>query len=325
MCGIAGIFQLSSQFNKQDLQSRLQRMSAAIAHRGPDDSGYWIADENLAGFAHRRLSIIDLSPDGAQPMVSPDQRHIIVFNGEIYNFPELKAELACHGERFTTQSDTEVLLAAYRRWGKDCLLRLDGMFAFAIYDRLTRSLFAARDPFGEKPFYYGLFQGCFVFASELKAITSLPGFVPRTSIDTISSFLCLQYLDGATTVFENVSKLKPGHYLQLDLQSQPRVCRYYAFRTAESKDHRNVEDLVDELEFLLTESIRRRLRADVEVGGFLSGGVDSALVMAIAKKKLGAEVSAFTIGFDGWKGSEHLQARQYSQHIGIDHKVKNRF
>jgi asparagine synthase (glutamine-hydrolysing) len=321
MCGIAGIVKVHGGGDSASLVNLLTRMSEKIQHRGPDDQGIWIANDASVGLAHRRLSIVDLSPAGHQPMHSQDQRYVLTFNGEIYNYLELRQELQEQGVQFSSRSDSEVLIESYRAWGEDCLTRFDGMFAFAIYDQETRSLFAARDPFGEKPFYYSRYNGDFSFASELSALACLPDFKASTDLATVTKFLCLQYVGGSDSLYHGTHKLKPGHFLTLDHRGILREQRYFEFQPEPSEVF-DEEDLLDELEAILLKSIQRRFRADVPVGAFLSGGLDSSLVVALATKKLGLDIQTFTIGFEGWSDSEHLTARETAAYLGTRHTEK---
>lgn len=322
MCGICGIIQIKSNWTREELTEKISAMSSELAHRGPDGHGIWIDPNTRLGFGHRRLSIVDLSSDAGQPMTSHDGRFIITFNGEIYNYLELKRKLLGLGARFTTQSDTEILLESYRYFGTDCLNEFDGMFAFVLYDTREKKLFAARDPFGEKPFYYSWSQKGLVFASELRAIACLKDFDRTTNKSLLTKFLCLQYFDGEDTIYQSVRKLKPGHFFTLDMNGTLAVKRYFEFRPGTRVVQTSENDLVDELEEILLRNMKRRLHADVPVGGFLSGGVDSATVMALATKKLGVDIQTFTIGFKDWKGSEHQQAERIAQYLGTRHTTQ---
>jgi len=316
MCGIAGIIQFQPKLTHGMMLNDLSLMSEKIAHRGPDDSGIWISDNNYIGFAHRRLSIVDLSNSAHQPMISGDGRFIITFNGEIYNYKELRENLRAKGISFFSDSDTEVLIESYRAFGPDCLQLFDGMFAFVIYDKVKNEIFAARDPFGEKPFYYSWVDGAFVFASELSAISTLPKFQKTTDFESVSRFLCLQYVDSDRSFYNNANKLQPGSYLYLTKDNHLDIHRYFEFNPSAKNNNVKVDDLVDELEAILIKNIKRRLRADVPVGALLSGGLDSSVVVAIAKNKLNADIQTFTIGFENWADSEHKDARSTASYLG---------
>ncbi len=322
MCGIAGIINFNHTFTKKRLEEYVFSMGESLSHRGPDDYGLWTSKHADVAFAHRRLSIIDLSAAGKQPLLTSDQRYVITFNGEIYNHNEIRAELRKKGVAFRTSTDTEVLLEAFREWGNDCLSHLDGMFAFVIYDTLTRKIFAARDPFGEKPFYYTWIKGTFVFASELHALTQVPGFNLNTNIDRVSEYLALQYFDSERTFYNNAYKLLPGSAFVLDNNAKFQQWQYFSFEPGSKilDTNINTNDLVDELEDILLRSLKRRLTADVPVGAFLSGGIDSATVVALLCKKLNFPVQTFTTGFSGVEESEHLAARELAYSLGTEHR-----
>jgi asparagine synthase (glutamine-hydrolysing) len=296
-------------------------MAATMAHRGPDDNGVWVSPDAHVALAHRRLSIIDISDAGHQPMFGMDQRSVIVFNGELYNFRELRRELEDDGVSFSTHSDTEVLLAHLGRSGTNALARFDAMFAFAYYDRDTRSLLLARDIFGEKPLYYMDTPEYFAFASELHALTVLPFFDPRISADAVASYLCFQYVPAPRTIYAGVSKLLPAHWLRLGPDGSATSEPYFSFVTSGAVESvRDLDDMADELEAILATSLSRRLISDVPLGAFLSGGVDSTTVAAITRRRLGAELKTFSIGFAGHKDSEHLEAAAIAAHLGTQHR-----
>src|SRR5262245_40985700 len=242
------------------LDSFAGAMAQTMVHRGPDDGGVWIAADARVALAHRRLSIIDVSQAGHQPMFSADGRSVIVFNGELYNFRELRAEMERDGVQFHTNSDTEVLLAALQRLGTEALPRLDAMFAFGYYDIQTRDLLLARDIFGEKPLYYIDTPEYLVFASELHALTSLPFFDATISTEAIASYLCFQYVPAPHSIYKSVRKLQPGHWLRMAANGAVSVGRYFSFQTSSAQaSERNLDDLADELEAILETSLRRRL------------------------------------------------------------------
>lgn len=324
MCGIVGILRnRDCRIDSVRDDLILNKMLDAVSHRGPDATGAWISDDLRVSFGHRRLSIIELSDSGNQPMLSQDERYVITFNGELYNYVELKRELEKAGSIFRTKTDTEVIIEAYRYYGDACLEHFDGMFAFAIYDKLEDKVFAARDPFGEKPFYYHQGSTDFYFASELKALYEIPGFDKSVHEEDIAKFLALQYCDGDETLFRHVKKLLPGHSLTISLSSgQFSIKRYFEFRPSSEKCGRNIDDLADEMEHLLCQSLRRRLRADVPLGVFLSGGIDSSLVAALAAKIFDRDLEAFTVGFKNWGDSEHEDAKLIADHLGLKHRVK---
>lgn len=296
MCGLAGFFALEAR-HVDRAKGRLWAMSRLITHRGPDGMGHYISPNEAVGLAHRRLAIIDLSPQGAQPMFAPDGK-VMVFNGEIYNYPELRAELSgVHS--FKTQSDSEVLLAAYSQWGEACLTRLRGMFSVAIFDPTDNSLFLARDPFGIKPLYYAIVDGVIYFASEMKAI--LPN-LKAIETDTVgfSEYLTFQYPISDQTLFSGIKTLLPGHFIRIK-NGQLSVSCYWDIRYSEDESL-NVEQWADKLRFLLEDSIDKHLRADVPVGSYLSGGVDSGLTTLLSARHEGGARKGFHGKFTQYKG-----------------------
>ena len=322
MCGIAGLLSHNRFLHSSEACDRLVRHMASVqAHRGPDDEGVWHDERGRCSLAHRRLSIIDTSKAGHQPMLDGQGRWVITFNGEIYNFKEVRAELEALGASFRGRTDTEVLLQAIATWGSDALARLDGMFAFAAFDRETGQLLLARDAFGEKPLYYvELPNHGLAFASELHALESVPGVDLTVSTDSVAELLMFQYVGAPRTIYRDVKKLPPGHWLVASPGSSPRVGRYFTFEPGgDGVDARPLGDLADELEDLLVRSLRRRLIADVPLGAFLSGGVDSSTVCALIRTKIGVPLKTYSIGFAGAPESEHLTARSFARHLGTDH------
>lgn len=316
MCGILGIFDTrgldpdASNFNIA--LDRLRR-------RGPDDSGTW--QDSHARLGHRRLAIVDLSPTGHQPMVSSDRRYVIVFNGEIYNHRSLRDRLHPHDGWIGT-SDTETLLEAYRTWGSECLQHLNGMFAFAIWDKIERSMFVARDRMGIKPLYYSQREGVFGFASRPGALTQALG-IHALDIDpqALRAYLELGYVPPPLSFHQSLHKLSPGNYLIANARGV-RVIRYWDFRSIAPDPTLSVRpeaDLVDELDALIRDAVKLRLMSDVPLGAFLSGGVDSSLVVA-AMKAAGVEhPKAFTIGFSDKRYDEGEAAGIIAKHLGVDH------
>jgi len=322
MCGIAGLLQPNRRsLQRAEAMDIVARMNACIAHRGPDADGVWADPDGRCVLGQRRLSVIDTSDAGRQPFRSGDGRWWITFNGEIYNFAEVRAELERAGVHFRGRTDTEVLVEAIAFWGLDALSRLDGMFAFAAYDTRTRTLIAARDPFGEKPFYYTLLaSGAMAFASELQALEGLPGFDRTLSVDAVAEVLSFQYIGAPRSIYAGTKKLPPGHWMRISEGGEIQIQRYFRFRPGLGGfDHRPMADLADELEELLTASLERRLFADVPLGAFLSGGVDSSTVCALVRRKLGLPLHTFSMGFEGSPESEHEVARLFAAHLGTDH------
>jgi asparagine synthase (glutamine-hydrolysing) len=316
MCGIAGVVDTREVGAADKL--KLGRALARIARRGPDGEGMW-ADTAIA-LGHRRLAIIDLSDAASQPMHCPQQRFVVIYNGEIYNFRELRAELdesALH-----TSSDTEVLLATYAKWGAACLQRLRGMYSFAIWDRQQKKLFCARDRLGVKPFYYSLEDGRFSFASRPQAVLELQR-ARRTDIDEAAMLLYLEagYIPAPLSIFQSIRQLEPGHYLEFQ-GSELRIQRYWDFAQIEPRRdwlQRSENDLLDELDEILTQSVRLRLISDVPLGAFLSGGIDSSLVVAIMSRLADGRVRTCSIGFTDPRYDESSHAAAVAAHLGTDH------
>jgi asparagine synthase (glutamine-hydrolysing) len=310
MCGIAGMVCRDDSLPDKGL---LQRMTAAVAHRGPDGEGMWMAPG--VGLGHRRLAIVDLSPTGRQPMHSPDGRYAMSYNGEVYNFRELRAELERAGISFRSASDTEVIIAAYRAWGRACVERFSGMFAFALWDAERRELFFARDRIGKKPFFYRtLTNGCFAFASEMKALTPLE---PVTRDDgAIRLFAGLQYVPSPRTGFTEIHSLPPGHR-GVVRHGDLHIERYNDWEALRVKQTSSPDN---EIRSRLEEAVRLRLLADVPVGAFLSGGVDSAIVVALASRHVERPLRTYTMGFAEIGMDERAEAREIAQAFGTDHQ-----
>ncbi|MGA2399109.1 MAG: asparagine synthase (glutamine-hydrolyzing) [Steroidobacteraceae bacterium] len=316
MCGIAGMVS-----QKTSTDSRwLEAARRSLSHRGPDSEGSWRSADGCAAFAHTRLSIIDLSPCGAQPMLDDSGLRCIVFNGEIYNFLELRAELAALGYPFRSKSDTEVILAAYREWGDGCVERLDGMFAFALYDAEARQLFMARDRAGEKPLYYRLSEGALSFASELKALMQDPSLERRIDPSALDCYLYMGFVPGERCILQGCNKLPPAHALRFDLESgQLRVWRYWSAPCGPAADDCDEAELLEELEALLARAVQRQMVADVPVGILLSGGIDSSLVTAMAART-GARLRTYTARFpEASEYDETEHARLIARHFSTDH------
>ena len=319
MCGIVGTASNAPQFAREWLPIARD----TLTHRGPDDAGEWWSADGRVGLAHRRLSILDLSPAGHQPMHFSERGLSIVFNGEIYNFLELRGELMQLGYTFCSHSDTEVLLAAYDTWGMDCLSRLNGMFAFALYDAQREQLFLARDRAGEKPLFYRLNGGLLCFASELKALMANPAFPRRIEPAALDCYLAMGYVPGERCILQGYNKLPPAHALSFDMrQGTSRVWRYWQLPALEVEAVDGEIDeiaLLDELESLLEDAVARQMVADVPVGILLSGGVDSSLITAMAVRR-SRQVRTFSIGFPGHgKLDETPHARLIAHHFGTQH------
>lgn len=313
MCGIAGLYDSAGlRPDAGQMQAALERMR----RRGPDSSGVW--HDELAQLGHRRLAIVDLSPSGHQPMVSDDGRYVITFNGEIYNHQSLRAGCTPDGGWRGT-SDTETLLAAWSRWGASCLERLNGMFAFAIWDRHERRLFAARDRLGVKPLYWAQRGSLLAFASRPGALRALdPALETPMNPSALRSYLELGYVPAPLALHDGVRKLPAAHYLVADA-SGVRVVRYWDYRHLVPNAHRPENVLLDELDELMRSAVRLRLMSDVPLGGFLSSGVDSALVVATMCREGAAAPRGFTIGFDDADYDESRLAGRIARHLGVEH------
>jgi asparagine synthase (glutamine-hydrolysing) len=318
MCGIVG-FKSNRAF--QQLKESLHEAASTLIHRGPDDTGLFFDPEAGVGLAHRRLSIIDLSEAGRQPMASDDGTVQIVYNGEVYNFREIRKTLEGCGHIFHTQTDTEVILKAYLHWGFDCLKRFVGMFAFALWDSRSRLLFLARDRLGIKPLYYHFRPGKLIFASELKALMVFKGFQRDIDPDAIPLFLHYQYIPAPKTIFKNTFKLLPGHYAVFDGQDI-RIRSYWEpphiDRTSKGRD-RSEEDVLTELDHFLTQAVSDRLVSDVPLGALLSGGIDSSIVVALMQKVNTSPVRTFSIGFNEPAYNEAPWASKVAKYLGTDH------
>lgn len=316
MCGIYGLIRREGEIDKK----KLDQQRDLLHHRGPNDAGSWISPDGRVGLAHRRLSILDLSAAGHQPMVSQDSRFTIVFNGEIYNHHEIRNELKSFGHSFRTGTDTEVLLCAYITWGEACLGRLNGMFAFAIHDKGSASepptLFLARDRAGKKPLYYAVGDQHVEFASELKAISHRGGL----SLNALNFYLALGYVPHELCIVDGVKKLPPAHAAKLDLLSfQFRTWRYWSIPANSPELGVDGESLADEAGKLIEDATRLRLEADVPVGVLLSGGLDSSLVVAAAAHVSAAPVRTFTVTVPGSSLDESVHARQVARYFGTEH------
>ncbi|MFN8388831.1 MAG: asparagine synthase (glutamine-hydrolyzing) [Bdellovibrionota bacterium] len=338
MCGIVGAIQPHGE----SLEPRIGAMNDAIRYRGPDSSGIWTDPACGVGFGHLRLAIVDLSPEGHQPMVSAGGRYVITFNGEVYNHAALSAELGTLGHTFRGHSDTEVMLAAFEEWGVEASLkRFIGMFVFALWDRTERRLFLARDRLGIKPLFYCWSKGTFLFGSELKALRAHPEFVGEIDRDALAEFLRFGYVPGPRSIYRSVFKLTPGCMLTLaadDLRSMPQGFQaegmlpfpsqwlrpFWSLREVGIKGQQKLfqgsdDEAIDRLEKLLKDSIGLRMVADVPLGAFLSGGIDSTTVVALMQAQHSQPVRTFSIGFNepGFNEAEHAKA--VAAHLGTDH------
>ncbi len=313
MCGICGFLHANVEHIADP--SIAMRMADALRHRGPDDAGCW--NEGSTAFAHRRLGVMDPGPGGQQPWQSADTRHVLVFNGEIYNFLDLRRELEGAGYRFRTRCDTEVLAAALEKWGESALPRLNGMFAFAWYDRREHRLLLARDRLGIKPLYYALNNGTLVFASELDAIRESGLASTTISPHALRAYFTYLYVPEPDTIFEGIQQIRPGE-LAVFQDGNLEKRRYWQLRSRPRNDW-TLDSAAEAYRALLEDAIRLHRASDVPLGAFLSGGVDSASVVALLSRQGGSPLKTFTIGFDDAHADELRYARIAAQHFGTEH------
>jgi asparagine synthase (glutamine-hydrolysing) len=328
MCGIAGFWDLRGSRDRDEMTRRVERMTSSLIHRGPDAGGVWLDPKAGIALGHRRLSILDLSADGSQPMRSRCGRYVISFNGEVYNYRALREELAATGHTFRGTSDTEVMLAAIAEWGLDrALERFNGMFAFALWDAQKRQLHLARDRAGEKPLYYGLLKRALVFGSEMKALRAHPDFDNEIDRGALALYLRHSYIPAPHTIYEGIYKLPAGSSLTIPmagLSALPTPRPYWRLREAAECGIADPftgssAEAVSQLELLLKDAVRLRMEADVPLGAFLSGGVDSSTVVALMQAQSGQRVRTFTIGFQESSYNEANQAGLVARHLGTDH------
>ena len=321
MCGIAGFVGAAS--NNAD--NIAEAMAASLRHRGPDDQGVWLDPAAATALIHRRLSIIDLSAAGHQPMLSADERLVISYNGEVYSYQPIAAELAARGRKFRGHSDTEVILESFAENGIEATLkRMIGMFAIALWDRRERTLTLVRDRLGIKPLYWAKFGSLFLFGSELKALRAHPGWTPRIDRNAVAAFMRHNYVPAPHTIYEGVHKLEPGTVLTLPWQGEPKISRYWDARAvARDGSHRPLEgsdaELTEQLETLLQDAVGRRMIADVPLGAFLSGGIDSSTVVALMQAARSGKVKTFSIGFDIPGFDEAPHAAAVARHLATEH------
>ena len=315
MCGIVGQWNKNVAVNAATFNT----MRDALAHRGPDGFGTYITDDQLLALGHRRLSFLDLGESGKQPLSNEDESVWTTFNGEIYNYLELRAELKAKGHVFKSNSDTEVLVHGYEEWGSALPSKLKGMFAFGIWDAKKKELFLARDRFGIKPLYYYQDTDCFAFSSEIKALKKNPKFSFSLSNKSICDFLTYRYVPSPNTIWKEVSKLAPAHYMIVGENGILEIQNYWSLSSGDKKTNR--KELVDEMASRLEASVKQHLQSDVPVGSFLSGGYDSSALVYLMNK-LGYQSSTYSVGFDGWDRSEHQYAEIVAERFGMDHHSK---
>lgn len=326
MCGIAGLVDRRAQLGEAALTQAVRTMNDTLLHRGPDGGEVWVSPEAGVGFGHRRLAIVDLSPTGVQPMASGDGRFVVTYNGEIFNYLELRAELLAMGVKFRGESDTEVLLEGFVRWGiAETIAKAVGMFAIALWDKREKSLWLIRDRLGVKPLYYAHDGQRLIFGSELKALRAVADWRPGLDRDALTGFMRHGYVPGPRTIYNEARKLMPGQMLEWRDGQAPKLQTYWNVR-AKAIEGRGQWDkpidpreAVDRLDALLREAIRQRMIADVPLGAFLSGGIDSSTVVALMQQQSSRPVRSFSIGFaeDGYDEAGH--ARAVAKHLGTDH------
>ncbi|MBI3506499.1 MAG: asparagine synthase (glutamine-hydrolyzing) [Proteobacteria bacterium] len=326
MCGIVGLVDRRSALGEAALARTVRAMTDSLIHRGPDGGDVWASPESGVGFGHRRLAIIDLSPTGVQPMRSGDGRYVITYNGEIFNYLDLRTELIAAGVEFRGDSDTEVLLEGFVRWGvAETIAKAVGMFAIALWDKRARTLWLIRDRLGVKPLYYAHSGERLIFASELKALRAVPGWRPSLDRDALTGYMRHGYVPGPRTIYKEARKLMPGQLLEWREGRAPALRTYWDARekaragSARWNEKIDPREAVDRLDALLREAVRQRMIADVPLGAFLSGGIDSSTVVALMQQQSTRPVRSFSIGFaeDGYDEAGH--ARAVARHLGTDH------
>ena len=325
MCGIVELVDLKRRLGPDELRTIASRMADSLVHRGPDDRGGWIDAEAGVAIGHTRLAIIDLSPAGAQPMISSCGRFVLSYNGEIYNASEIHADLQAAGRPFRGHSDTEVMVEGFAVWGvRPTIERVIGMFAFAAWDRSTRKLTLGRDRLGIKPLYWGHVDGSLVFASELKALKTLPGWRGELDRDALSAFLRYGYVPTPMSIYRGVHKLAPGTLLECGKDGKVRCTAYWSLSEIAARGQASPLDVPDAaaqemLESLLADAVRRRMVADVPLGMFLSGGIDSSTVAALMQADSARPIRTFSIGFRERAYDEAAHAKEVAAHLGTEH------
>jgi len=318
MCGITGIFEFNPQ-KKFDLNS-LKEMNKAIFHRGPDEEGYF--DGGNIGLGSRRLSIIDLT-SGRQPIFNEDKKLVIVFNGEIYNYQVLRQTLLKKGHHFKTNSDTEVILHLFEEEGENCVKKLDGMFSLAIWNIEKKELFLARDPLGKKPLFWAIFENKFIFSSEIKGLLSHKDFKRNIDEESLSKYFLYGFVPAPASIFKNIQKLLPGHFLTIDSTGEAKIKKYWELDYRVQEEFFGEEELENEIIKYLEKAVQKRLIADVPVGVFLSGGIDSGLITAMMRNFTSpSKIDAFSIGFEEKDYDESSLARLVARQLGVNHHLK---
>lgn len=328
MCGITGFLDPTCRLGKPELRAQAEAMANTLYHRGPDDSGTWADEEAGIVLAHRRLAILDLSQEGHQPMPSSSGRYVISFNGEVYNFGSLRTELEDLGHRFRGHSDTEIMLAAISQWGiLSAVKRFNGMFAFALWDREERKLHLVRDRFGEKPLYYGWMGKTFMFASELKALRAHPDFKTELNRDSLALYMRHNYVPAPYSIYQGIWKVLPGRIATIsksDVGSPPQLTRYWSVQGAAERGMAerfagSETDAIACLDELLRDAVKLRMEADVPLGAFLSGGIDSSAIVSLMQAQSAKPIQTFTVGFYEAGYNEAEYAKTVAHHLGTAH------
>ena len=328
MCGIAGILDPAASTSADRLGALASAMASSLEHRGPDDGGVWVDPDAGVAFGHRRLAVIDLGLSGAQPMISSDGRWVMAYNGEIYNHDEVRHRLEGAGVVFRGSSDTEVLVEAVQSWGVDGALEAcEGMFAVALWDRRDRELHLVRDRFGEKPLYYGWVGRVLAFGSELKALSTLPGFDAELNRQAVTSYLRSNCVPAPNTIWRGIYKLMPGHLVTMRSPNRGALPEQHCYWSAadavtQARQHQLIapdSEVIDQLENALSDAVAARIVADVPVGAFLSGGIDSSAIVALMQTHTSESVRTFTVGFDDPSFDESSEAAAVAAHLGTNH------
>jgi len=325
MCGITGFWQKDVFEHGDALRARLCLMTDSIANRGPDSAGYWFSEDEKVAFGHRRLSIVDVSEAGHQPMLSPSNRFIMIFNGQVYNAATLRQDLTLKGFTFRGHSDTEVILAAFEAWGVEASLkRFIGMFAIALYDTQEKLLYLIRDRIGVKPLYYTLTNGVLLFGSQVKTFLRHPRFEPQINREALAEYLTYNVLPGGMSIYQGVQQVQPGTFLCFNQDFSFKTHTYWSLLDSYEEAQKNPfqgsdEEAISQGESLIQEAVGFRMVSDVPLGAFLSGGIDSSLVVALMQKQSSQPVKTFTIGFHEDSFNEAKYAKEVAKHLGTDH------
>lgn len=324
MCGITGAYNLNTS-REIDLKSTISDMVDTLEHRGPDSFGIWLSKDGRVALGHRRLSIRDLSPTGNQPMTSSCGRYVMVYNGEVYSHKEIKRDLEATGRRMKGTSDSEIILEACAEWGVErAVNRFIGMFAFAIFDKVKENFYLVRDRLGIKPVYWGIVDGCLLFGSELKALRAAKFWAPEIDRDAMSAFMRHNYIPAPHSIYKGISKLKPGHLITVEKGGEVGTKAYWDLRSIVEQGvscplNQSDQEALNQLDDLISDSVRRRMVSDVPIGALLSGGIDSSLVTALMAEQSERRINTFSIGFHEKGFDEAPYASEIAKHLGTDH------